>query len=143
MTVRVAMPDAPGYRLLFAHLRRDWRAIGVDAIRVGPDADADLRLIDAVAPGNVATWFLRRFSCGANPVCNAEADAALDAARLAQSPAERQRLLAEADRLLAESAPFIPLAAPVRWSLVAPRLTGFQPNPFGRHFVGALLARRR
>ena len=29
--VRVAMPDGPGYRLLFAHLRRDWRMIGVDA----------------------------------------------------------------------------------------------------------------
>ena len=143
VTVRVAMPDAPGYRLLFAHLSRDWRTIGVTAIQVAPDADADLRLIDAVAPGNVATWYLRRFSCGASPVCNPEADALLDAARLAQTGVERQRLLEQADVLLTDAVPFIPLAAPVRWSLVSPRLGGFRPNPFARHFAGALLARRR
>jgi hypothetical protein len=39
--------------------------------------------------------------------------------------------------------PFIPIAAPVRWSLVSPRLNGFQANPFGRHFIGALVEERR
>ena len=34
LEVRVAMPDGPGYRLLFAHLRRDWAAVGVEAVRV-------------------------------------------------------------------------------------------------------------
>ena len=143
VTVRVAISDAPGHRLLFAHLSRDWRTIGVTAIKVAPDAEAELRLIDAVAPGNVATWYLRRFACGASAVCNPEADALLDAARLAQTAAERQRLLEQADLLLTEAVPFIPLSAPVRWSLVSPRLAGFQPNPFARHFAGALLARRR
>ena len=35
LRLRVAMPDGPGYRLVFAHLRRDWRLIGVEAERVG------------------------------------------------------------------------------------------------------------
>jgi oligopeptide transport system substrate-binding protein len=140
LRIRVAMPEGPGYRLLFAHLRRDWRAIGVAAERVAETADADLRLIDSVAPANLSTWYLRRFECGANPVCSAEADIELAAARTAPDRAERQRRLTAADRLLMELTPFIPLTAPVRWSLVTPRLTGFQVNPFGRHFAGRLIA---
>lgn len=140
LRIRVAMPEGPGYRLLFAHLRRDWRTIGVAAERVAETAEADLRLVDAVAPANLATWYLRRFECQANPACSAEADVELTAARTAPGLAERERRLAAADRLLTEITPFIPLAAPVRWSLVAPRLTGFQVNPFGRHFAGALVA---
>lgn len=143
IALRVAVPKGPGYRLIFAHLRRDWKSIGVDAAAVGPEAEADLRLVDAVAPANVATWYLRRFSCGASLVCSAEADAALMRARTATVPAERQAHLVEADRILSEITPFIPLTAPVRWSLVSPRLTGFQPNPFGRRFPGGLVAARR
>ena len=61
--VRVAMPEGPGYRLIFAYLRRDWRMIGVDAIRVRAGAPADLRMIDAIAPETMAIWYLRQFSC--------------------------------------------------------------------------------
>jgi peptide/nickel transport system substrate-binding protein len=143
LTLRVAVPDDPGYRLVFAHLRRDWRLIGVSAEAVAANAEADLQLVDAVAAANLATWYLRRFSCTASPVCSPEADATLDAARAALSASERQTLLASADRTLTDLTAFIPLASPVRWSLVSPRLTGFQPNPFARHFVGSLLAARR
>jgi ABC-type transport system substrate-binding protein len=76
-------------------------------------------------------------------VCSAEADSLLAAARIAQDPAERRALLGEADRLLTAATPFIPLMGPVRWSLVSPRLTGFQPNPFGRRFIGGLVEGRR
>ena len=34
LVVRVAMPGRLGYRLLFARLRRDWAAVGVEAVRV-------------------------------------------------------------------------------------------------------------
>ena len=143
IALRVAVPEGPGYRLVFAHLRRDWRAIGVDATSVPPQAQADLRLLDAVAPANVATWYLRRFSCGSSLVCSPEADAVLERARAAATPAERHAQLVEAERILTDLTPFIPLTAPVRWSLVSARLTGFQPNPFGRRFLGGLVAARR
>jgi peptide/nickel transport system substrate-binding protein len=140
--IRVALPDSPGYRLVFAHLRRDWRAIGIRAERAGPGERPDLRLADAVAPANLATWYLRHFTCDRSRVCSPEADQALEAARNTLSAQERQQRLAEADRLLTELVPFVPLAGPVRWSLVSPRLTGFRPNPFSRHFAGALVAAR-
>jgi peptide/nickel transport system substrate-binding protein len=141
--LRVAMPDGPGARLIFAHLRRDWRAIGVDAERVSAGERADLIFLDEVAPANLASWYLRHFTCDASIVCSAEADAAMEAARNAPSFEQRRDSLAAADRLLTEAVPFIPLAAPVRWSLVTPRLTGFEPNPFGIHFVGSLVSPRR
>jgi peptide/nickel transport system substrate-binding protein len=143
VTLRVAVPRGPGYRLIFAHLRRDWRAIGVSAEAVAPEAAAELRIVDAVAAANLATWYLRRFTCSASPICSPEADAALARAQVALNPAERQANLAEAERILSDLAPFIPITAPVRWSLVSPRLTGFRPNPFGRRFPGGLVAPAR
>lgn len=143
LKLRVAMPQGPGYRLVFAHLRRDWRRIGIDAEAVAPGAQADLAFVDAVTAGNLATWFLRRFTCDSSAICSAEIDAMLENARNAQNAAERQSLLANADRALTDLSPFISIGAPVRWSLVSPRLTGFQPNGFARHFVGGLVARRR
>ncbi len=140
--LRVAMPDGPGYRLIFAHLRRDWRLIGVEAERVAPGRPADLILIDAVAPANLASWYLRHFTCEASGVCDPAADAALQAARLATTAAERQRQFALADGILTRATPFIPLTAPVRWSLVPGRLDGFQPNPFARHPAVNLIAER-
>lgn len=141
--LRVAMPDEPGYRLLFVRLRHDWRAIGVDARRVSPTATADLRLVDMVAPVSTSTWYMRRFVCSAGPICNPDADALLDAARAASNTAERNAHLSEADRLITDLSAFIPIAAPVRWMLVSSRLKGFQPNPFGRRYAGSLVEAAR
>jgi len=139
LRVRLALPDGPGFRLLFARLRRDWAAVGVEAVRVPAGAPADLRLIDEVAPAGLASWYLRHFSCEASRLCDSAADEMMAAARIAPDAATRRALLANADRILARLGPFIPLTAPVRWSLVAPRLTGFRPNAFGRHPVGELI----
>jgi oligopeptide transport system substrate-binding protein len=133
LRLRVAVPAGPGYRLVFAHLRRDWRMIGVDTVAVAAGAPAELALVDEVAPANLASWYLRRFTCELSPICDAGADQALLAARLAARPADRQAQFAIADRIITDLVPFIPLSAPVRWSLVSPRLTGFRPNPFARH----------
>lgn len=141
--IRVAMPEGPGYRLVFAHLRRDWRAIGVEAERVATDADADLRFIDSVAPAMMTAWYLRNFTCERIRLCSADADAALAAARETPSVAERRALLAKADAQIGDAVLFVPIAAPVRWSLVSPRLTGFRRNMFGRHAPGELIARAR
>ena len=139
VTIRVAIPDGPGYRLLFAYLRRDWRAIGVTAERVGINQRADLRLIDEVAPANLATWYLRHFTCESSAVCDPTADEILAAARLAPTAVERRDHLAKADRLLTDLSFYVPIAAPVRWSLVSPRLNGFRPNAFARHPAGELI----
>jgi oligopeptide transport system substrate-binding protein len=139
LAVRVALPEGPGYRLLFARLRRDWAAVGVETLRVPAAAAADLRLVDEVAPGGLASWYLRRFSCEASRICDPAADEMMAAARIAPDSATRRGLLANADRILAGLGPFIPLTAPVRWSLVSPRLTGFRPNAFGRHPIGELI----
>jgi peptide/nickel transport system substrate-binding protein len=63
------------------------------------------------------------------------------AARIAPTAENRRALLANADRIIADAGPFIPLAAPVRWSLVSARLTGFRPNRFARHPAGELIRR--
>jgi peptide/nickel transport system substrate-binding protein len=139
LVVRVALPGGPGYRLLFARLRRDWAAVGVETVRVPADSAADLRLVDEVAPGGLASWYLRRFTCESSRICDPAADEAMAAARIAPDAATRRDRLAEADRILAGLGPFIPLTAPVRWSLVSPRLTGFRPNAFGRHPIGELI----
>jgi peptide/nickel transport system substrate-binding protein len=139
LRVRVALPAGPGLKLMFARLRRDWAAVGVEAVSVPAGAPADLRLVDEAAPAALASWYLRHFSCDAGPVCDPAADEMMAAARIAPDAASRRGLLANADRILAGLGPFIPLTAPVRWSLVAPRLTGFRPNVFGRHPVGELV----
>ena len=141
--LRVAMPPGAGYRPMFAHLRRNWRQIGVIAEAVAWNAPADLQLVDHVAPVTMASWYLRSFTCKTSAVCSPAADVAMDAARIAIDRQTRSEALAQADQLLRDAIPFIPLTAPVRWSLVSPRLTGFQPNPFGRHAAGELIARRR
>jgi peptide/nickel transport system substrate-binding protein len=140
LRLRVAIPPGPGYRLVFARLRYDWRAIGVDASAVAPGAAADLILVDEVAPANLASWYLRRFGCDASAVCDPAADQALAAARLAAEPGERQAQFATADRIISGLTAFIPLTAPMRWSLASPRATGFGPNPFARHPAITLLA---
>lgn len=137
-SLRVAMPAGPGARLLFARLKRDWGAIGIDVTRVPLQADADLRLIDEVAPIDSAAWYLSRFTCAANPVCSETADIAIEAARTAPSIEARTRLFADADARLADAVPYLPIAQPLRWSLAAPRLDGFQENRRGIHPIADL-----
>ncbi len=132
--VRVALPPGPGMRTLFAGIAADWRAIGVGAVRVAIDApDADLRLIDAVAPNASANWYLTTLSCAAGLVCDARGDTALIASRAAATLDARAIELADADAILAERAAFIVLGAPVRWSLVDPALVGWRENAFAVH----------
>lgn len=131
--LRLAMPTGPGSRAVLERLKADFAAIGLAVIPVAEGAKADLRLIDSVARYGRATWFLNRLSCDAMPVCSAEGDARLSEARIAPDENQRARLLAEAEGLITASNGFIPLARPLRWSLVRTRLTGFALNPWGWH----------
>lgn len=141
--LRVALPAGPGSRLLFAFLRADWARIGVDAVAVGPEDGADLRLIDLVAPVDSGSWYLRQFTCEQSAICDEAVDEALQAGRGASSLPERNILLAQADQALSRITPFIPIATPMRWSLVSPELTEFQENARGTHPLNHLRPERR
>ncbi|MEO7365353.1 MAG: ABC transporter substrate-binding protein [Sphingomicrobium sp.] len=129
----VALPDGPGTQLLFNRLAADWGLLGIELQRVRPGQPADLKLIDVVAPSTSPAWFLRQFRCSAAPVCGQDIDPLLDAARIAPVAAQRAALLAEAARKIDEMQLFMPIAAPIRWSLVASRIEGFAGNRFGIH----------
>lgn len=131
--LRIALPAGPGGRLLFAVLASGWKRIGLDAEQVAPGAEADLRLIDAVAPSDTASWYLEHFTCQSGGPCSSDADAALEAAQRAATANERAARLGEARTALAAITPFLPIAQPLRWSLVAPRLDGVQENGRGVH----------
>jgi peptide/nickel transport system substrate-binding protein len=141
--LRVALPAGPGSAQLFDLLAQDWAAVGVHAMRVPMLADADLRLVDAVAPADIASWYLRRFTCKLSAVCSEAADQSLNGARLVATLAERTALLADADKRLAQIVPFIPLAMPLRWALVSQTLDGFKTNIRGAHPLTELRAPAR
>lgn len=141
--LRVAMPKGPGMRLLFAQIATDWRRIGVRAVAVAHNTvDADLRLIDAIAPNTSANWFLSRLSCAAGLVCDGKGDRALIASRNATTLEARAARIADADANLTARASFIPLGVPVRWLLVDPSLTGWKENVLGMHPLNELRAPR-
>lgn len=132
-TLKVFLPGGPGGKMLLDRLTADWGAIGIIVLPAGSLRDADLALVDEVAPSTTAAWFLRRFRCDRVPICDAAADQLLDAARDTAVPAQRYALLSQAATAIDTAQLFIPLAAPVRWSLVADRVTGFAGNRFARH----------
>jgi peptide/nickel transport system substrate-binding protein len=131
-TLRVALPGGPGGALILARLKADWEPLGLEVLDA-KDGPADLRFIDEVAPSTSPAWFLRRFRCDYVPVCAEEADQLLDAARLTGFPPQRGRFFADAERIMRDEVLFIPVAAPVRWSLAARGVQGFAENRFGRH----------
>ncbi len=139
--VRVALPGGPGGRLLFALIAADWRSIGVTAVAVRPGEPADLLLLDEVAPGDSAAWYLRHFECVRAIACSETADIALTRARDMVNVPERARLLGEADARLAEISAYIPIALPLRWSLVSRRLAAWTDNARGAHPLDQLRAR--
>jgi oligopeptide transport system substrate-binding protein len=139
--LRIALPEGPGGTLLFGLLRRDLAAIGLPVSRVAMKDEADLRLIDEVAPYDSALWYLGRVGCARKVHCSDAADAAMQAASLASSADERMARVTEAEALIQAHNGYIALGAPVRWSLVSRRLTGFTPSPRARHPLNHLFRR--
>jgi oligopeptide transport system substrate-binding protein len=137
-TLRVALPQGPGGDYLLARLRYDWQPLGLRIERAPTPASADLTWIDEVAPSSSPAWFLRRFRCNVVPVCVEEADALMDQARETLNPPERAQWLLEAAGLMDQAQLYIPIAAPIRWSLVSGRAPGFEENPFARHTLVGL-----
>lgn len=140
--VRIAMPNGPGARLLFALLARDWQRIGVTAEAVTPGDLADFRLMDEVAPTTSPLWYLAPFAaCATTPACSPKVSNSLSLAGQAR-PEERAAFFAEADKVIAKEQLFIPIARPLRWSLVTPNLAGFAENARAIHPLNRLASPR-
>ncbi|WP_375427077.1 ABC transporter substrate-binding protein [uncultured Sphingomonas sp.] len=137
--LRIALPRGPGATILYGRVAGSLLAVGVTPERVGWSAPAELRLIDEVAPYDSARWYL----VGACRPCGPAATTALMAARDAPDMATRAREIAAVDRLVDADAAFIPIARPLRWSLVAPRLGRWRPNARAWHPLNRLRAAPR
>lgn len=127
--IRIAMTRSHGTALLWSRVARDLRAIGLQPVWVEERADADLRLIDSVAPYDSGRWYL----VTACRRCPDDLAAIIDAARDAPTLADRARRIAEADLALTAAHRYIPIAQPLRWSVAALRLRAFQTNPRAWH----------
>ncbi len=143
LRIAIDLPEGPGGTVLFNRLAADWGAIGITLVRAGKDVPADLRLIDLVAPSASPAWFVRSFRCAVRPICSEAADTAMDQGRAALIASERSAFLSEASRLIEEENLFIPIAVPVRWSLVGARIQGFAENIVARHPLTGLNDRLR
>lgn len=136
--IGVALPEGPGSEILLRRLQLDWGPLGIEVRRATGTGDTDLRLVDAVAPSASAAWFLRQFHCDAARICDDEVDELLDGARNTPVLEQRAALLDEARARIDGLQLFIPIAAPIRWSLVSSRVSGFAGNRFAIHTLTGL-----
>ena len=137
--VRIWLPDGPGADRLLDALSLDLATIGVEARRVRVRQGADLVMIDRLARYPSARWFLNQFNCALVPgPCSPDADELVTESLQATGAGEAGNLLIEAEGALLAQEAYIPLGAPVRWSLVRGGLEGFSENPWARHPLYAL-----
>ncbi|WP_114521009.1 ABC transporter substrate-binding protein [Altererythrobacter sp. ZODW24] len=130
----IAMPTGPGSGILFRQIRASLSSVGIASELVGPDADADLELVDRLARFDSPRWFLNQFNCSLKQgLCSADADALVLDAISPGGPGERADLLLQAEREMLASNVYIPFGAPIRWSLVRGDVEGFATNRWGLH----------
>lgn len=137
--IRVGLPKGRGGDLLFASLAQGWQAIGVRIERVDLGKGGDLELRDRLARYASPRWFLNQLNCTIEiGLCSEEADDLVRASLSVRDPQAKQAMLLEAHKILTEAEVFIPLGAPLRWSLVRGSVDGHQANPWGLHPLSAL-----
>jgi oligopeptide transport system substrate-binding protein len=133
-TVRLGLPRGPGSDLLFRQLAAAWAPIGVSVTRTVPGDDADLELRDTLARYTSPRWYLNQFNCGLKAgLCSSEADALVRRSLTERDSAARERLLVQAHAALTAREAYIPLGAPVRWSLVRGSIRNYLANQWGLH----------
>jgi ABC-type transport system substrate-binding protein len=133
--LRIALPRGFGSRIFFARLRADMAAIGLEIERVTIDRPHDLRLIDRAADQSSPAWYLDQLSCTVSPICSMDADRLVSDARMSADAATRAQLLAQAEAEMQTTRNFIPIANPLRWSVVRPGLLGHFANGRGWHLL--------
>lgn len=132
--VRIALPAGPGSDALFAQLSGDFGLIGVTAVQVRQGESADLELRDRLARYYSPRWYLDQFNCSLRlGLCSPEADELVAQSIALTDPSAQTQLLVQAHRVLIGREVFIPLGAPIRWSLVRGDVFGFEANEWGLH----------
>jgi len=130
----IDLGKAPGLDLLLSDLSSQFATIGIRLVRAEDPASADLKLVDRVARYPDPRWFLNQFHCSlGNGQCSDDADYLVEVALETIDAAERACLLAEAEAELTLANVYIPIGAPLRWSLVRGSVDGFAPNAFAFH----------
>ena len=142
--VTIAMPEGGGWQQLFTGLSQQYRAVGIE-LRLADDArSADLVLIDRIARYASPLWFLNQFHCSLERgLCAEEVDRLVAEAIVQDDAALRGRALAQAEALLTIENVYIPIANPLRWSLVRGNVDGFALNAYGYHALPDLARRPR
>ena len=138
LALRVALPDGPGSDTLFAGLAEQYATIGLTLTRAPQNSRrgqrADLALRDRVARFAGARWFLNQFHCGMSAaICSGDVDFLVELAVAERDPAQQAGYLAEAEKAAAANNGYIPIGAPIRWSLVRSGVAGFAENAWAIH----------
>ena len=138
LRLSLAPMEGPGGRLLFATLRSQLAHVGI-ALESAPAASADLLLIDRVAPSSDPVSTLELVECGRSVPCGPAVLFALDQLERQVTPGGWRYWWAEADAAMRADLPVIPLARPLRWSLVRDGIRGFTPNARAIHPLTAMI----
>lgn len=134
LTLRIYLPQGPGADMLFTQIARSLAEAGISSQRADNPGAADLVLKDRLARFAGSRWFLNQFHCRITEgPCSPGADALVRQSLTVASRTEQASLLAEAERLMLAENLFIPLGAPIRWSLVRGGLDGFNENRWSVH----------
>ncbi|MEL6540387.1 MAG: ABC transporter substrate-binding protein [Pseudomonadota bacterium] len=134
VVLRVGLPPGQGSDLLFRGLARAWADVGVRAVQVLPGAGAELEWRDRLARYSSPRWYLNQFNCELEVgLCSQAVDDIVVASLDVTEADEKRRMMAEAHTILVEEEVFIPLGAPVRWSLVRGSIENYEANPWGLH----------
>lgn len=132
-TLTIALAQEPGLDILFNGLAAQLGQVGITLARVPPDKPADLTLVDQVARYAAPRWFLNQFNCSlGRGLCASAADQAV-ASALTMPESERAALMARAEAILTAANVYIPIGAPLRWSMVRSNVDGFADNQWGFH----------
>ena len=91
-------------------------------------------LVDRVARYADPRWFLNQFNCTLRRgLCSPEADAEVRLALEASDLQARAARIARAEAMLTAANVYIPLAMPLRWSLVRGDVEGYAANQWAWH----------
>ena len=132
--LRVGLPPGPGSDLLFDGIASAWRRIGVRAVQVLPGAGAEVEWRDRLARYSSPRWYLNQFNCELEiGLCSEAVDEIVRNSLEVTDPAAKRQMLAEAHAVLLAQEVFIPIGAPVRWSLVRGSINNYEANQWGLH----------